>query len=350
MRDRVILVCLLAMTGVVHAQVLTDQPGLDTRFEEDQRLETDTALGRFTIGVSGLSENEKLAATTGDVELGYLYQYEFDSTFPRVIDLRPFLFNRAESSESSYYESLGVGAGVRLSWRKKYEEKNWFARLSTLTPTDAYRERYDLDRNLSTIVELFVGYEIPFVDAVEGRAMRKRVTPPSMIELAIPPELFDASASIDAGVIKRIHPMIIGAYLVAVERDQDRIAPRPSDADRNWPAVELIQRATQEDFPEARWAALHIDVIEDAEVLAERRRELVADYLRQGLITMMRGPYPLLLKPTKPEAGEAIAPATKAYPVGQIAYPGMRVKPGSEPLDADRMIEDYVELMTSRIR
>lgn len=350
MRDRLTLVLLVFTLGSARAQLRSDEAGLDTRFQEDQRVETDTALGRFTIGVSGLTESEKLEATTGDVELGYLYQFEFDSTFPRVVELRPFLFNRAESTETSYYESLGIGAGLRLSWRKKYEENNWFVRFSVLTPTETYRERYNLDRDQSSIVELFAGYEIPFSDVYKAHAMRQRVTPPSMVELAVPPELFDSATPIDAKVIKRIHTLIIGAYLSRVHKLQDSSEPQLQNINRDWPAIHLIQRVTQEAFPESQWQALHIDVIKDPDVLAERRREMIARYLRDGLVQMMRGPYPLLLKPAPPEPGETINPAPHTWPVGQISYPGMRLKPSQQPLDADTIIEDYITLMTSQIR
>ncbi|MFK7790409.1 MAG: hypothetical protein AB8C95_13065 [Phycisphaeraceae bacterium] len=350
MRNCLILICLVSAIESAHAQDLREEPGLDTRFQEDQRLETETALGRITVGVSGLSENEKLDATIGDVELGYLYQFEFDTTFPRVAELRPFLFNRAESTGASYYESLGIGAGLRLNWRKKYEENNWFIRFTVLTPTDAYRERYDLDRNQSSIIELFSGYEIPFSDLYQGREMRQRITPPSMIQLAVPPELFDPNQQIDSAVLKRVHTLIIGAYLTRVQEQLTTIDTQSPIADRNWPAIDLIQQVTQEDFPEAKWRSLHIDVIQDEDELAKQRRELVAQYLRQGLIEMMRGPYALLLKPTKSQPGEKFSPVLNNTPVGQISYPGIRLKPSQQPLDADTMIEDYIALMTSQIR
>ncbi|MGB0768859.1 MAG: hypothetical protein ACPGYV_14250 [Phycisphaeraceae bacterium] len=361
------VVAAAAMAGAVSAQDLGSADGIDSRFQEDQRIEADTLLGRFTLGVSGINDNERRNATGGDVEFGYLYQFAFDEVFPRVVELRPFVFNRAESTDASYYESLGLGAGLRLNWREAYETKNWFVRVSVLTPTDAYRERFDLDRDQASVAEVFAGYEIPFRNDLAGRDMRARVMRVRAIELAVPGELFAGEASIDDAVLARVRGMIVGAYLLRVfERVGGRGAawdPALSD----WPAIQLIQGVTDRAFPLGRYRALHPDVIPDPGELAARRRELVTGYLRQGLVEMMRGPYPLILKPMRlggsaasldadaigDADGRADAPLVsdaETFPVGLMARPGMRLTPGRAPLDADAMIEAYIRFATSSIR
>lgn len=320
-------------------QVAPSAGDLDSRFSEDQRVEVDTPLGRVSVGVSGLSENEQLKSTLGDLELGYLYQHELDSVFPRVAELRPFLFNRAETTDTALYESLGVGAGVRLSLRKKYEQRNWFIRLSGLTPTDAYRERYALDPDRSTVVEVFGGYEVPFSGPATERALRQRVAGPSVVRLRVPAALFDSARPIDAEIRRQIHAMMVQAYLVRVNQQQgtDRDASEP--ADRPWPVLDLIGRVTGEELNPAQWMLLEDDRPIDPQQHAEDRRALLSDYLRLGLTQMMRDRYPLMIE----SVGEA--PAGAGQPgmrVVMMSRPGMNLSPKQRMLDADTMIQDYI--------
>lgn len=344
----VLLALLWAVDGS-SAQTTDEPPVVDSRFQEDQRIETDTALGRLTIGVSGISENEKLGATTGDVELGYLYSFEFDSEFPRVAELRPFLFNRAESTDTTYYESLGIGAGLRLSLRKKYEENNWFVRFSMLTPTDAYRERYDMGRNQSSIVEFFTGYEVPLSDLNHDHDMRERVTGPTLIELGVPAVMFDLPGEIDPAVLERVHTLMVAAYLAKVSQLHGVAPAKQAKADSDWRVLHLIEQVTDERLTQVQWLVLSSDAVTGAEERVDRRRQIVAEFVRRGITQLMREPYPLICKPFQPQQGGTF-PARTAQHVGLISRPGMKLQPSQQPLDADTMIEHYIKHMTAQIQ
>lgn len=338
-----LIILTVSLAQQARAQALAEDGGVDTRFQEDQRLEVDTALGQFTIGVSGINENEKLGATGGDVEFGYLYRFEFDSDFPRVAELRPFVFNRADSTDASAYESLGVGVGVRLSLRKKYEENNWFVRLSALTPTEAYRERYDLERDLESVYEVFAGYEVPFDDPFADREMRRRLTPPRLIRLGVSAKMFDLAKPITPEVVKHVHSLMIGAYLSKVWQLHGGAHVQRTLVDSDWPVLALIERVTGEALTPDQWRDLSSDWVTEPEERTARRRAIVGDYLRQGLVKMMRESYPLMVDFVRAQAGSGVVQDQQtASRISQISRPGMNVQPNDQPLDADTMIEDYV--------
>jgi len=313
-------------------------PGeLDPRFAPDKRLETDTALGRLSIGVSGVTEHERQQSTTGDVEFGTLYRVELDSEFPRVAELRPFVFNRIESTQASYYESLGIGFGLRASVREKYERNNWFVRVSALTPSELYIERYSQNGERGSVLELFGGYEVPIGPEAIDRDMRERVSRPTAVRLVVPPVLFDADAKIDPGVVERVHVLMVGAYLSRVYRLESE--PGAPQALSGWPVLRMIERVSGESVGEYDWLVLRTDTIEDPVERAERRRAILDDALWRGLTEMMRGPYPLVFEPSERSTAS----------VAKVSRPGMAYSEAQGPLDADAMIGDYIRYVTSRI-
>lgn len=319
-----------------------ESPGeLDPRFAPDRRLETDTALGRLSIGVSGLTEHERQQSTTGDVEFGTLYRVELDSEFPRVAELRPFVFNRIESTQASYYESLGIGFGLRASVREKHERNNWFVRVSSLTPSELYIERYSQNGERGSVLELFAGYEIPIGPAANDRDMRERVSRPTAVRLVVSPVLFDADADaeIEPGVLERVRVLMVGAYLARVYRLESE--PDPRLAFSGWPVLRMIERVSGEGVGEYDWRVLRTDIIEDPAERTERRRAIVADALRRGLTAMMRGRYPLVFEPSE----RATASVAKVSRPG-VGFNGVD---GRGPLNADAMIEDYIRYVLSRI-
>lgn len=316
--------------------------------------QTDTALGPFSIGVTDISENARLKTLAGNVELGYLYEHTFDATFPRVLELRPFLFNRASTTETSYYESLGVGAGLGLSLRKQYEQNNWLVRLSMLTPTDEYRRQFDLDRDQTTVVDLFAGYEVPIGVTDRGRDLRARTTPPGLIQLRVPARMLRPGHGIEAGTLAQVHTLMVAAYLAEVSRLQGPTPAPRRQAHANWPVIRLIERVTGRRLSAMQWRALSGAADSDSdsdsgEERIERRRRIVAQAVKRGLTEMMRGSYPLLIKPVEASAGGGVAAGRPATTVAFISRPGTRVQPSGRPMDADTMIEHYTASLLSQI-
>ncbi len=321
----------------------------DPRLQPDKRIETETALGQFSVGVAGLTEHAKLRSTTGDIEFGTLYRVELDADFPRVLELRPFVFNRIESTETTYYESLGVGVGLRASLREKYEQNNWFIRLSILTPTDVYIERYSQTRTADSVVELFAGFEIPLNGEASDRDLRQRVTGPRVIQLGVSPVLFAGAETINPQVLGKVHALMIGAYLervkLVVYGQETRRTPIASD----WPVIRLIEAVTDEQLTEAQWLELQTQVIAEPAQRAARRQAIVADILRRGLTAMMRKPYPLIFEPVDLRADALGQEGVSDLCVARVSRPGMGPINANDPLDSDAMIENYIAYAIERV-
>lgn len=332
------MVCLALLAAAFGAPAQVADPGaLDPRFAPDQRIEADTALGRLSIGVSGVTENERQQSTTGDVEFGTLYRVEIDSEFPRVAELRPFVFNRIESTEASYYESLGIGFGLRASVREKHERNNWFVRVSTLTPSELYIERYSQNGQRAAVLELFAGWELPIGPMTNTRDMRTRIARPTVVTLTLPPALFDTEAQLEPGVLERVHVLMAGAYLSRVyQLEADSNGPATVSG---WPVLRMIERVSGEGLSDYEWRVLQTGLVEDPTERAARRRLVVEDALRRGLTAMMRGPYPLVFEPSDAR-GTRVAKASR---------PGMGWTDARDPLNVDAMIDHYIRFVTSRI-
>jgi len=327
-----------------------DEP--DAPRDGDQTPQTDTELGPFSIGVTDISENARLKTLSGNVELGYLYEHTFDATFPRVLVLRPFLFNRASTTETSYYESLGVGAGIGLSLRKQYEQNNWFVRVSMLTPSDHYRAQLDLNRDQTAIFDLFAGYEIPLGVTDRGRELRERTTSPGLIQLRVPAWLLQAGHGIEADTLAQVHTLMVAAYLAEVSRLQGTPPAPRRQARADWPVIRLIARVTGRRLSAMQWRVLSDDTdvaADSGDERIERRRRIVADFVKRGLTEMMRGSYPLLIKPVEMSATRGVAAGRPAKTVAFISRPGTRVRPSDRPMDADTMIEHYIASLLSHI-
>ena len=342
---RICLLVLLVLPGSVLAQVASHE--LDPRFQPGRRIEADSVLGRFSLGLSGWKDNERLQATTGDVEFSTLYQVQTPGTFPRVAELRPYFFNRIETSDTGFYESLGIGVGLQAGLRRKYGDNSWFIRGAMLTPTDYYIERYNLDREQSSVLELFAGYEVPLQDRSPGREMRKRVSRPSVIVLGVSPMMFEPGQAINAVLLERTHALMIGAYLSRVWQAED--AGQAGRDETDWPVLRLMERVTGETLSEAQWLVLTTDMFADPQRLATRRREVLAEALRRGLAGMMRGRYPLVFEPIARPQGEAVDPFAGPMPVARAALPGLDRADAEDPLNIDAMIEHYIAYVLARL-
>jgi len=331
--------------GSSRAQGPDDAPEPDPRLEEDQRILADTFLGPITVGVAHLSDNPYTRTTSGDVELGYLYRLQLHQAFPKIAEIRPFLFNRAESTDTAYYESLGIGAGVRLGVHDQYEENNWFVRLGILTPTEVYRERYDTDRDQSSIVEVVAGYEFPLKPGSVDRQITRRITPPKTVRLRVPARLFDMAQPIEPDTLQRIHTLVIQAYLTLVLQ---RIAPggdaTPPGPEPHFRAIDRVRRATGTRLTPTQHHLLTDDRATQPDERAAIRRTIVEDYLREGLTGLMRERYPLLI-----EAAPGENDTNANTPTAKMSRPGVKLTPGTQPLDADAMIEHYIQAVTAAI-
>lgn len=349
--DRLLLLLLFAgLAAPAYTQLRTGDGTLDPRFQEDQRIETDTPLGRLSVGVSGIREDVRNQATRGDVEVGTFYHHEFDAVFPRVLELRPFVFNRVDSTEEETFASLGIGVGTRVSLRKKHEENNWFTRISLLTPTELYRERYGSDREDQSILELFAGFEFTLNDVFRGPVMRERLSPPDQINLRVPARLFDTSQEIDPTTLKQIHALIIEAYLSAVLRQVGQ-GPMPDiELEPYWRIIHQIEHTTGQRLNLAQRHLLLDDRATEPEDRAAVRREIVSGFIRRGLTQIMREPYPLLIVATSPQPADPQAHPQQSVGQAMMSLPGVKLKPGNHPLDADAMIEDYIQMVTAAIQ
>lgn len=347
---RLLFFLLPAVIGVsAHAQLLNNEDPLDPRFQEDQRIESETPLGRLSVGVSGISEDARNQTTRGDVEFGSFYQHEFDAVFPRILELRPFVFNRIDSTDDAYYASLGVGIGTRVSLRKKHEKKNWFARLSVLTPTELYRERYGSDRDDQSIAELFAGFEFTLNDGFLGHEMRRRLSPPKTIYLRVPARMMDRSQPIPPDVLAAVHAMMIEAYLSQVYRQRGAPSAAAPLRGERWPVIEFIEEASGEELtPAQRFGLAKVLALEPEEDLARRRR-IASDFLERGLMSMMRGEYPFLIEIAAPISDPSTDP-NPSISITRMSLPGMNVTPRNEPLDADTMIRHYIASYQAKLR
>lgn len=346
---RVVIFLLLGLIACRTAALgLGTGSDLDPRFQPDQRIETDTPLGRFSVGVSGLTEHERLGSTTGDLEFGTLYRLELDSTFPRIAELRPFVFNRVESTETTYYDSLGVGVGMRASLREKYEQNNWFVRLSVLTPTAEYIERYSQTRSPESVVELFAGFEIPFDATKKDRDMRQRIGRRHVIRIGVTPKLFSSDEPISPSVLRKGHAMMLAGYLARVSRFEYGEFQQRAPIAADWPVLRLIEHATDQRLTDAQWLELRTDMITQPIEREARRQAIVADFLRRGLTAMMRGNYPLVFEPLNLDTDAE--PDGRAWPVSvaRVSRPGMRQPDEQDPLNIDAMIENYIDEVTGR--
>jgi hypothetical protein len=338
-----VLACALALCAAsTHAQGLADAPGPDPRFDDGQSIVAETFLGPITVGVANLSDDQATRTTSADVELGYIYQLTLNQAFPKVAEIKPFLFNRAESTEATYYESLGIGAGVRLSIAEQYEASNWFLKLGILTPNETYRERYNTDRELSSIVEVIVGYEFPLNQGSTDREMNRRITPPDTIRLRVPATLFDPAQVIEPDTLQRIHTLVIQAYLsITLQRVDPAGNTEPTRPEPHFRAIHRVQRATGTKLTPTQQHLLTDKRATDPNERAAIRREIVATYLRQGLNDLMREKYPLLIEARSADAALSIA---------KMSRPGVRLTPSDQPLDADAMIEHYIQTVTASIK
>lgn len=311
-------------------------------------LETDSRLGTFTVGVSGLAESERRQATVGDLEFGYVRLYELDEMFPRVLELVPFALNRFESNETATYESLGFGGGVRFAIRPKYQKNYWFARASIITPTDYYNQYYSSDRENESIAELFLGIEVPFNDPRTNRDLVLRTLAPTPIVLRVGHELFiadgDDAAAYDPAELAELRAELLAGYLEQVLSDfltEDAAAGVKFRTP--WDVLRLLDRLTPVQISEADERVLFAGRIdgEDGQVY---RRNLIRRHLRQGLTELMRGPYPLMLTPTPHDAPAPGAPGPSGTVTTRLSVPGMTLsRATAEPLNCDAMIDAYIE-------
>lgn len=332
-------------------QQLAGDDALDPRFQEDRRIESDTPLGRFSVGVSGITEDARSQSTRGDVEFGTFYDHEFDAVFPRVLELRPFVFNRIDSTETEAFASLGIGIGVgtRLSLRKKHEESNWFARVSVLTPSELYRERYGSDREDQSIAELFAGFEFTLNDATPGRAMRDRMSPPHLIQLRVPARMVDPAEPIDPDVLKRVHTLMVQAYLTQVRRLVVESEQADARFARRWPVLHLVESASGQTLGDGQRIELNLQAAANPGEDLARRQAIASDFLERGLTAMMRVDYPLLITIRSSGISESSDKPASAS-IARMSFPGTNPRPRNEPLDADTMIRHYIESYREAMR
>lgn len=350
--------CAGLIAGAGMAQDLVDEPFADEPFGDagtraGSFLETDSALGTISIGVSGLSESERRQATTGDLEFGYLQLYELDEMFPRVIEIRPFALNRFETNEDSTYESLGLGVGVRFALRQKYAKNYWFARGSVLTPSQYYNTVYNPGREQSSIVEFFVGIEVPFNDARTDRDIANRTLRPTPITIRVDPRLFGPGSAddVDPAGLADVRTAIVAGYLDAVLSDYLTGRFVADITLRNpWDVLRLVERLTSILISELDEAIMFEGRIDGASGRAHRRAT-VRRTLRRGLIELMRGPYPLLLSPkSAPRTIDGVEPDLQARHLATIlSRPGMTQGNGTAgALDCDAMIDAYIDRFIAR--
>lgn len=345
--------CAGLITGNAIAQELADEPFGDAGTRTGSFLETDSALGTISIGVSGLSESERRRATTGDLEFGYLQLYELDEMFPRVIEIRPFALNRFETSEDSTYESLGLGVGIRFALRQKYAKNYWFARGSLLTPSQYYNTVYNPGREQSSIIEFFVGIEVPFDDTRTDRDIANRTLRPTPITIRVDPRLIGPGSAedLDPTDLADVRAAIIAGYLDAVLSDYLTGRFAADIALRNpWDVLRLFERLTSIQISELDEAVMFEGRI-DGESGRIHRRVMVRRTLRQGLTELMRGPYPLLLSPNSSRRNlDAAEPNLEPRQLATIlSRPGMTQGNGTAgALDCDAMIDAYIERFVAR--
>lgn len=325
-------------------------------------LETDSQLGTFKLGVSGLAESERMQATTGDLELGYVRLYELDQMFPRVLELVPFALNRFESTDESTYQSLGFGGGLRFAVRPKYEKNNWFARASVITPTDYYNQYYSSDRKNESIAELFLGIEVPFNDPRTNRDIVRRTLGPLPITVYVSPELFaadrDAAAAYDPAELADLRADLIAGYLEQVLSDYltEDVAAGVRFRSQ-WNVIRLLDRLTEIEVTEVDAQVMFLGRIDGKDGRAYRR-DLIRRKLKQGLTEVMRGPYPLMLAPTpdeQPDPGPGSNPgsnpdvSTTTTVTTRLSVPGMTLGTGpAAPLNCDAMIDAYIDRFIDR--
>lgn len=342
-----ILICPFLLARPAAGQDL-DNSELDSRFQEDQRIVAGTALGNISVGVFGIREDAKRDATRGDLEVGTFYQHEFDTVFPRIVELRPFIFNRIDSTYDSTYTSRGLGVGTRVSMRKKNQENNWFVRLSVLTTTEEYREIYGGDRDNQSIVELFAGFEFVLADATPRQVIRNRLTTPDMIELSVPDRLINDNA-IPPDLVREVHTLIIAAYLARVRGRIDEPLPMHDPHTRRYPTLTLVEHATGKQMTLDQRIGLVPQRLAIPEQDLARRREIVHTFLQRGLATMMRNDYPLLILIASPNV-DTPSNATAPTHAARMSRPGMNLRPRNTPLDADTMIRDFIASYCEQMR
>lgn len=341
--DRIFVTAFVLVVLPVGVLAQIANPDHDARLEPARRVEIESPLGPITVGLSGVTEHARLQSTTGDVEFGTIYQIEMSGVFPRLVELRPFVFNRVESTTESYYESLGLGVGMQASIRKKHEQNNWFVRLSMLTPTDLYRDRYNQDRDQDSIFEAIAGYEVPLNPGDHDHNMRERLTGRTTVVMKLPALLFDPEQAISPDLLRQMHTLIITAYLSRVALIEGQPGPL-SGVD--WSVLQLLERVTGEPLGRAQWLALQTDMVADPDERVARRRKIIADALRTRLIAAMRGPYPLLFEPLAAPP----ARAGSAITVAHATRPGMSLGGERDPLHVDAMIDHYIAAVLAGVR
>lgn len=336
-----------ALGGASFAEPSLPDGSVDDLLNEDRRVESDTPLGRFSLGVSGVSEDSRTRVTRGDVEIGRFFEYRYDTVFPKVLQVRPIVFNRIDSASTEYYRSLGLGAGVRLSVRDLYEQSNWFARVAVMSPTQLYDETAGLKQDEREVVEAIAGYEFLLDDDLQSRTMRERIRPMRVIEVAVPAEWLSGSSGLERGLMAWVHTRIIQRYLAAVSRlvsDSGRAAawPRSFEADSR---LVFIQRMGELPVSDRRWRWLRY---EDAGHLGKGSpagRSFANDLVRRGLTRMMRDAFPLVLVPMRDTyaRGESLEQDGGSVVVARACRPGMNSEKQGDFFDADTMIGDYVK-------
>lgn len=325
-----------------------DAPEADSRLQRGRYVEADTAVGRFSVGLYGVTEHARQQTTTGDVELGKPYTVEFEGVMPRLFEFKPFVFNRAETSEAAYYQSLGLGVGLQGGVRKKYADSTWFMRLSMLTPTDGYYERYGLSRELDSVYELFAGLAFDLGETEDGRDMRRRVARMVPIVMYAPPVMFEPGVDLSAELLGLVQAQIVEAYLARVAMIEMREGWRAESG--VLAGLALIEAVTGEGLTPMQRIGLDDPGLDTESARLSRRREVVGEALRAGLVRMMRGPYPLVFQAGRLQGGGPLGLRPEDALRFRGSRPGMRVTAGTDPLNADAMILQYIKRVTDRLR
>lgn len=336
MVHRILYFLMAALCCVPMAGANEDDGLAGSDLDSSVQLEADTGLGRYSVGVSGLTDNERLNTTVGDVEFGRSYAVELDDVFPKIAELRPFVFNRVETSTVSYYESLGLGVGVQAGLREKRQDSSIFVRLSMLTPSEYYSERYNLDREFTSIYGVFAGYEAPLNSVIARYGMRQRLLPPPrIIVMKVPSVLFDKDGLADTKWVGRVHLQIMRSYLDRVRAmNQNNTVSPVTDS---LALLRLLERVTGDRLSDLDWTLLTTDLIIDEKERAGRRRAILVDALQSRLTAMMRGPHPLVFVPARSTLRPDLS-----MTAARVSRPGVGNSSKADPLNADLIIANYI--------
>lgn len=146
----------------------------NSRLRDKSAIRQETGLGVFTVGLHGTQEDEREKSTSGDIEVGRLIEFKNEWIVPRVFELETFFVNRVATYEDSLYESLGVGAGAQLSFRKVGEYDKWFSRFTAIRQSEYYQERYGGSAE-RTVFELTFGRSYSLAPVLNTEKLQDRL-------------------------------------------------------------------------------------------------------------------------------------------------------------------------------